>query len=277
MGLSDPSESMQDRPSDASYPSRPLRFDVITLFPEMFSAIIDAGITARAIATSQVSLVLTQLRNFSKNAYKSVDDRPYGGGPGMLIQPDPLVDAISHIGKLHKEAGIRPALTILLSPQGSPLTDSMVKKIYQQGGATLLAGRYEGIDQRFIDRHVDLQISIGDYVLSGGELPAMVLIDAVIRQLPEALGCAQSAVEESFADGLLDHPQYTRSQVMSTDSVPEVLLNGHHKDIEAWRLSQRLMKTWLIRPDLLEKRFLTPVEKNMLAESQRKLKQQYRF
>ena len=254
-----------------------LRFDVITLFADMFSAIADHGISSRALAGSQVSLQLTDLRNFSDNAYRSVDDRPYGGGPGMVIQAEPLIAAVKHAKALREAAGFKPALTVFMSPQGQPLTDPLVKKIYQLGGAVLLAGRYEGVDQRFIDQHVDLEISVGDYVLSGGELPAMSLIDSVIRQIPDAMGCAQSAVEESFVDGLLDHPQYTRSTSMSVETVPEVLLSGNHRDIETWRLSQRLFKTWLRRPDLLEHHFLTPAEKKMLAEHRHRLKQQYHF
>ena len=254
-----------------------LRFDVITLFAEMFSAVSDYGITARSLATDTVSLQLTDLRDFSDNSYRNVDDRPYGGGPGMLIMLDPLIKAVNEVSVQRKAVGFSEKPVILLSPQGKPLSDQMVKKLYAAGGATLIAGRYEGIDQRFIDEFVDLEISIGDYVLSGGELPAMVLIDAVIRMMPEALGCSQSAVEESFVDGLLDHPQYTRSSTRMTDKVPDVLLSGNHEHIEAWRLSERLIKTWLFRPDLLEKRFLTPAEKQMLNEYQQMLTKHYHY
>ena len=254
-----------------------LRFDVITLFPEMFSAISDYGITSRALTQGQAVLALTDLRDFSANSYRSVDDRPYGGGPGMVIQADPCLSALKQVALLRQNKGLKPAMTILLSPQGKPLTDLMVKKIYSAQGAILLAGRYEGFDQRLIDKAVDLEISVGDYVLSGGELPAMTLIDAVIRQLPEALGCQQSVVEESFVDGLLDHPQYTRSNVLPLETVPDVLLSGNHRDIESWRLSERLLKTWLNRPDLLEKYLLSPAEKKLLDAGLRQLKQQYRF
>jgi tRNA (guanine37-N1)-methyltransferase len=240
-----------------------IRFDVVTLFPEMFSALTASGITSRALEAGLWSLKTWNPRDFTTDNYRTVDDRPYGGGPGMVMLAEPLEKALDAAG----------GNVIYLSPQGRKLDHRKVMELSQQSSMTLLCGRYEGVDERLLDRRVDEEISIGDFVLSGGELAAMALIDAVVRQLPGALGDDASAVEESFADGLLDCPQYTRPEVWPDAAagarVPEVLLSGHHENIRRWRLKQALGRTWLRRPELLEARKLSDEEKKLLDEFQR--------
>jgi len=222
-----------------------MRFDIITLFPEMFSAIKEEGVIARAINKSIISIEEWQLRDFSDNKYKNIDDKAYGGGAGMVMQVKPIRDCIKKI----KEQ--EPATKVIyLSPQGDPLNQNLVEKLSSFESLTLLCGRYEGIDERIIDNDVDFEVSIGDYVISGGELAAMVLIDSVSRRLPNVLGNKES-LNDSFVNNLLDYPHYTRPESIDGDIVPEVLLSGNQAKIDAWRIEQAKNKTKQKRPDLL--------------------------
>ena len=243
-----------------------IRFDVVTLFPDMLSAVAASGITGRAREAGLWRLATWNPRDFTSDNYRTVDDRPYGGGPGMVMLAEPLERAL----EAAKAAGA--GRVVYLSPQGTRLDHARVVALAKESALTLLCGRYEGVDERLLERCVDEELSLGDFVLSGGELAAMALIDAVVRQLPGALGDAQSAHEESFADGLLDCPQYTRPEVWPEGGqgarVPEVLLSGHHERIRRWRLKQSLGRTWLRRPELLAGRNLNDEEKRLLAEFQ---------
>jgi len=239
-----------------------IRFDVVTLFPEMFAALTGSGITGRALQAGLWSLKTWNPRDFTTDNYRTVDDRPYGGGPGMVMLAEPLEKALDAAG----------GRVIYLSPQGRRLDHRRVMELTKESALTLLCGRYEGVDERLLQGRVDEEISIGDYVLSGGELAAMALMDAVVRQLPGALGDEGSAIEESFAAGLLEAPHYTRPEVVGGEKVPEVLLSGHHENIRRWRLKQALGRTWLRRPDLLQARGMNEEEKRLLAEFQ----QEYR-
>ena len=223
-----------------------MRFDVITLFPEMFSAIKDEGVIARAEKVDLLSINTWQLRDFSQNKYKNVDDKPYGGGPGMVMQVAPIRDCLKQIKKTSSNTRV-----IYLSPQGQPLTHQLAKELAQLPAITLLCGRYEGVDERVVEHDVDQEISIGDYVLSGGELAAMVLIDSVSRQIPGVLGNAES-LNDSFSQGVLDYPHYTRPEEVDGDCVPEVLLSGHQAKIDQWRADKALENTRKKRPDLNE-------------------------
>ena len=222
-----------------------MRFDIITLFPEMFSAIKEEGVIARAIKKSIISINEWQLRDFSENKYKNVDDKAYGGGAGMVMQVKPIRDCIKKIKEQEPETKV-----IYLSPQGEPLNQNLVEKLSSFESLTLLCGRYEGVDERIIDNDVDFEVSIGDYVISGGELAAMVLIDSVSRRLPNVLGNKDS-LNDSFVNNLLDYPHYTRPESIDGDVVPEVLLSGNQAKIDAWRLEQAKHKTRQKRPDLL--------------------------
>jgi tRNA (guanine37-N1)-methyltransferase len=222
-----------------------MKFDIITLFPEMFSAIKEEGVIARAIKKSIISIKEWQLRDFSENKYKNVDDKAYGGGAGMVMQVKPIRDCIKKIKEREPETKV-----IYLSPQGEPLNQNLVEKLVSFESLTLLCGRYEGVDERIIENDVDFEVSIGDYVISGGELAAMVLIDSVTRRLPNVLGNKDS-LNDSFANNLLDYPHYTRPESIDGDSVPEVLLSGNQAKIDAWRLEQAKKKTQQKRPDLL--------------------------
>lgn len=243
-----------------------MQFDVITLFPAMFDAVSQYGITARALEKEIYQLALWNPRDFTTDNYKTVDDRPYGGGPGMVMLAEPLLQAIHAAKARQQQAGITGSKVIHLSPQGKPLTHAAVISLAQEPGMILLASRYEGVDERLLQQAVDEEYSIGDYVLSGGEIPAMVLIDAVVRQLPGALGDADSAQEDSFVHGLLDCPHYTRPEVYQGVRVPDVLLSGNHAEIKRWRLKQALARTRARRPDLLANRPLTKEESRLLAE-----------
>ncbi|HEY0563788.1 MAG TPA: tRNA (guanosine(37)-N1)-methyltransferase TrmD [Methylophilus sp.] len=243
-----------------------MHFEVISLFPEMFEAITAHGITARATARKIYSMNMINPRVFTTDNHKTVDDRPYGGGPGMVMLAEPLAQSINVAKKSCEALGVKPYV-IHMSPRGMPLTHAKVMQLSQQSGLVILASRYEGVDERLLSTAVDEEISIGDYVLSGGELPAMVLIDAIVRQLPGALGDADSAIEDSFVNGLLDCPHYTRPEVYQGLAVPEVLLSGHHKKIREWRLTQSLLLTRAKRPDLLAARSLTKEEARLLKES----------
>jgi len=238
-----------------------IRFDVVTLFPDMFAAVSASGITSRALEAGLWSLTTWNPRDFATDNYRTVDERPYGGGPGMVMLAEPLNRALEAV---RKSGGSEK--TIYLSPQGKKLDHPRVMQLARERAVTLLCGRYEGVDERLLRRRVDEEISIGDFVLSGGELAAMALMDAVVRQLPGALGEPASAIEESFADGLLDCPQYTRPETYLGDRVPEVLLSGHHENIRRWRLKQALGRTWLRRPDLLAVRRLNDEESRLLEE-----------
>jgi tRNA (guanine37-N1)-methyltransferase len=222
-----------------------MRFDIITLFPEMFSAIKEEGVIARAIKKSIISIEEWQLRDFSENKYKNVDDKAYGGGAGMVMQVKPIRDCIKKIKEQEPKTKV-----IYLSPQGEPLNQNLVEKLSSFESLTLLCGRYEGVDERIIKNDVDLEVSIGDYVISGGELAAMVLIDSVSRRLPNVLGNKDS-LNDSFVNNLLDYPHYTRPESIDGDIVPEVLLSGNQAKIDAWRLEQAKHKTRQKRPDLL--------------------------
>ncbi len=244
------------------------KFDVITLFPEMFEAIIKYGITSRALHKKIFSLQCWNPRDFTTDNHKTIDDRPYGGGPGMLMLAEPLEKAIEAINFANSQEAKEKveSWVIHLSPAGKSLTHEKVMQLLQKQSLVLLTSRYEGVDQRLIDTHVDEEISIGDYVLSGGEIPAMALIDAIVRQLPGCLGDGDSAIEDSFVDGLLDCPHYTRPVEYKSVKVPEVLMSGNHAKIKQWRLKMSLHRTRDKRPDLLAARLLTKEEARLLQE-----------
>jgi len=243
-----------------------IQFDCVTLFPQMFAAVAEHGITRRAREEGRWSLATWNPRDFTTDNHRTVDDRPYGGGPGMVMMAEPLELAIR--AAQARVPGER-AHVILLSPQGAVLDHAKVAELARRGRLVLVCGRYEAVDERLIGRAIDEELSIGDYVLSGGELAAMALIDAIVRQLPGALGDEQSAAQESFVAGLLDCPHYTRPEAYEGERVPEVLLSGHHAEIARWRLKAALGRTWLRRPDLLAKRVLNETERTLLAEFRR--------
>jgi len=245
-----------------------MHFDVVTLFPEMFAAITGSGITQRAHSNGHYQLVLWNPREFSTNAYRSVDDRPYGGGPGMVMMAEPLTKALCAARQRQASSGVKRVRTVFLSPQGRPLTQRVVEELGAYEVLILLAGRYEGVDERLLSAEIEDQISIGDYVVSGGELPAMVLMDALIRRIPGVLNDAESALQDSFVNGLLDCPQYTRPEVYEHEAVPPVLLSGHHAQIVRWRMKQSLGRTWRRRPDLLANLTLSPEQVALLEEFQ---------
>ena len=224
-----------------------MKFDIITLFPEMFSAIKEEGVISRALKNSIISIREWQLRDFSRNRYKNVDDKPYGGGAGMVMQVQPIRDCLAKIKELEPETKV-----IYLSPQGEPLNQKLVEKLAKFDSLTLLCGRYEGIDERVIANDIDYEVSIGDYVISGGELASMVLIDAVSRRIDNVLGNKDS-LNDSFTVNLLDHPHYTRPESIDGESVPDVLLSGNQAKIDAWRREQAIKKTKQKRPDILSR------------------------
>jgi tRNA (guanine37-N1)-methyltransferase len=226
-----------------------LRIDILTLFPEMFTAVLGTSIPKRAAEKGLVSYHFTNIRDFATDAHKSVDDKPFGGGPGMVMMCQTVFDAVSAAEKQEPE---KPATRILLTPQGRRFDQQMAEDFAARDRLLLIAGRYEGFDERIIDGLEPVEVSIGDYVLSGGELPAMVIIDAVVRLLPGALGAEGGAADETFADGLLEHPQYTGPRDFDGMKVPDVLLSGNHAAIAKWRLEQRKIRTQQRRPDLWE-------------------------
>ena len=230
-----------------------MQFDVVTLFPEMFTAITQSGITRRAFEQKKCELALWNPRDFTSDKHRTVDDRPYGGGPGMVMMVKPLEAAVLEAKKRQIATDLPTPRVIYLSPQGKALTHERVMQLAAEPGLVLLCGRYEAVDQRFLDTCVDEEISLGDFVLSGGELPAMALMDAVIRQLPGVLHDDASAVEDSFVNGLLDCPHYTRPEVYEGAAVPAVLMGGHHVEIEKWRRERALEATARKRPDLIVK------------------------
>lgn len=238
-----------------------MRFDVVTLFPELFDVLLDQGVTGRALTRGLAELHLWNPRDFTHDRHRTVDDRPYGGGPGMLMKVEPLRDAIKAA-----RAQAPFSRVAYLSPQGRVLDQSAINELAHAPGWILVAGRYEGVDERLIEGHIDEEWSIGDYVLSGGELAIMVVMDAVIRLLPGALGHADSAAQDSHTDGLLDCPHYTRPPEIDGRRVPEVLIGGDHAAIARWRLQQALGRTLQRRPDLLERRGLNAHEQALLDE-----------
>ncbi|MGP1516919.1 MAG: tRNA (guanosine(37)-N1)-methyltransferase TrmD [Ottowia sp.] len=254
-----------------------MRFDVITLFPELFAPFLHAGITRRAWQDGRMSLHLWNPRDYAEGNYRRVDDRPFGGGPGMVMLAEPLARCLAAARASRQQAGNadetnRESAVILFSPQGRPLDHAAVQKWAEGSGAVLICGRYEGIDQRFIDRHVTHQISLGDFVLSGGEIPALALLDAIARLQPGVLGDEGSHQQDSFnpaLDGLLDCPHYTRPEVWQGQAVPPELLGGHHAQIRQWRRQQSLQATARQRPDLLDaaraRGLLTPADEKVLA------------
>mgnify|MGYP003574323536 CR=1 FL=1 len=238
---------------------------VVTLFPQMFEALTCGGITARAIEREILELHTWNPRDYSQDRHRTVDDRPYGGGPGMVMMVGPLRAAIQDARQCAAAPG-SAAKVIYLSPQGRPMKQQDLDELAKHPALVLVAGRYEGIDERIIEHDVDEEWSIGDYVLSGGELAAMVLIDGITRLLPDALGHEKSAEQDSFVDGLLDCPHYTRPECVGEQCVPDVLLSGDHKAIERWRRKQSLGRTWLKRPDLIADRALDAQQQALLDE-----------
>jgi tRNA (guanine37-N1)-methyltransferase len=246
-----------------------MRFDVVTLFPEMFEALTKYGVTRRAVEQGKFELQAWNPRDFTTDNYRTIDDRPYGGGPGMVMLAEPLEKTISAAKAAQAARGVKRSRVIHLSPQGRQLSHEVVMELLARDeGLILLASRYEGVDERLLRSQVDEELSIGDYVLSGGELAAMVVMDSLVRQIPGVLGDEASAQQDSFVEGLLDCPHYTRPEVYNGEEVPEVLMSGHHAEIEKWRLKQSLGRTAERRPDLLAKRQLTKQEARLLAEYQ---------
>jgi len=241
-------------------------YHVVTLFPEMFASLTEFGVSGRAVKQQLCSLKFWNPRDFTQDNYHTVDDRPFGGGPGMVMLVEPLDLAFTAAKTSLRRLGVNAPRLIYLSPQGRRLDQALVQELVQEPALVLLAGRYEGIDERLFARHSIEEISLGDYVLSGGELPAMVLLDAVIRQIPGVLGHADSAKEDSFADGLLDCPHYTRPEDYLGLKSPSVLRGGNHAAVTRWRLRQALKRTSLRRPDLLEKRALSRLELELMTE-----------
>lgn len=246
---------------------------LISLFPEMFKAITEFGVTGRAVKQNLLQVECWNPRDFTFDKHKTVDDRPYGGGPGMLMMVQPLRDAIHQAKATACQQDGVPAKVIYLSPQGRKLDQAGVQMLAKNQKLILVCGRYEGIDERLIQSEIDEEWSIGDYVLTGGELPAMTLIDAVARFIPGVLGKQASALEDSFADGLLDCPHYTRPEILDGEPVPAVLMSGHHEQIRKWRLEQSLERTWLRRPELLDSLALTDEQRVLL----KKIKQRHKI
>ena len=239
-----------------------MRFDVVTLFPEMITAAASYGVTGRAIEREIVSLSVWNPRDYTHDKHKTVDDRPYGGGPGMVMKYQSLHDAVNDA----KQAGSGTAKVVYLSPQGKPITQALLSEACDISQLILVAGRYEGVDERFVDRDCDDEWSVGDYVISGGELAALIVIDAITRLLPGVLGHKESALQDSHMNGLLDYPHFTRPEQLETCSVPDVLLSGNHADIERWRMKQALGRTWQRRPDLLKKKNLSAEQEYLLTQ-----------
>ena len=244
------------------------RYDVITIFPEMLQALTAHGITRRALEEGLFELKTWDPRDFTADNYRRVDDRPYGGGPGMVMLPEPLQAAIDAAKSRQRAAGVSPRV-VLMSPQGERLDEALVRQLAAEEGLVLIAGRYEGVDERLVKRSVDREVSIGDYVTSGGELPAMVLLDCMVRRLPGSLNDAESAAQDSFSAGFLDWPHYTRPEEWKEARVPDVLLSGNHAAIARWRRKQALGRTWDRRPDLVDEKKLTKEDRQLLEEYRR--------
>lgn len=239
-----------------------MKIELLTIFPEMFDSFLNASIIGRAREAGLLDIHATDIRPYSQNKHKNTDDYPFGGGAGMLMLAQPIADAMKDVTRPPYQ-GKR----IYMSPRGVPLTQALAQQLSQEERLVILCGHYEGVDQRVLDKYIDMEISVGDYVLTGGETAAMVLIDCVSRLVPGVLGSAESAGDESFSnDGLLEYPQYTRPRVFEDMEVPEVLLNGDHKKISQWRREQALLATARMRPDLLDKANITPAERRWLSE-----------
>jgi len=239
-------------------------YEIVTLFPEMFDAITEYGVTGRAVRNGLIELGYSNPRDYTQDVHRTVDDRPYGGGPGMLMLVEPLLAAIASARSRLEAKGVEQPKVIYVSPQGKSFDQEAARRLSEQQGTVFLCGRYEGIDERVIEMAVDEEWSIGDYVLSGGELPVMSMIDAAVRLLPGVLGHQDSAAEDSFFHGLLDCPHYTRPEDYKGQTVPKVLLSGHHGEIKRWRLQQSLGRTWQRRRDLLDGRSLSKEEQQLL-------------
>ena len=237
-----------------------MKFNILTLFPGLIFPFLDEGILGRSIKKGILSVDVTDIRSFAKGKHKITDDRPFGGGSGMVMKPGPIFRALKSIGREPR------SIVILLSPQGLRFDQPMAWKLAEYEQITLICGRYEGVDERIIASHVDMELSIGDYILSGGEPGALVVLDAVSRLVPGVLGCENSNKEDSFEGGLLEHPQYTRPRIFNGEEVPEVLLSGDHEKIRRWRRAQSLMRTYSKRPDLLEKADLTEEDREILSK-----------
>jgi tRNA (guanine37-N1)-methyltransferase len=238
-----------------------MKFDILTLFPDLFKPFLEEGVFGRAVQNGLLDIRLTNIRSFAKGPHKVTDDRPYGGGSGMVMKPSPIYRALKSLDRKEDKSSV-----ILLTPQGKRFNQSMAWKLSRQDHLILICGRYEGVDERIISRYVDIELSIGDYVLSGGELGALVILDAVGRLIPGVLGCSTSNLEDSFEDGLLEHPQYTRPRVFMGEEVPEVLLSGDHEKIRIWRRVQSLKRTLRKRPDLLKMNDLSEDDRALLDE-----------
>ena len=243
-----------------------MRVDVVTLFPEMFTALTEHGVTGRAVRQGLIELACWNPRDYARDRHRTVDDRPFGGGPGMLMKTGPLLDCLAAVREDTGAEAASVSRVVYLSPQGSRLDHATVARLAGTPRLALLCGRYQGIDQRVIDSAVDEEVSLGDFVISGGEIAAMALIDAMIRLLPGALGDRDSAAGDSFADGLLLGPEYTRPEEVAGGKAPAVLLSGDHEAIRRWRLMQKLGATWRKRPDLLAGRELNEEEQQLLDE-----------
>ncbi len=244
-----------------------MRFDILSIFPEMFTLLIDYGIVGRAVKKGKIKINVVNVRDFSEGLHLMTDDRPFGGGDGMVMKPEPIFRALESIPKLEGERKV-----ILLTPQGQLFNQSIARSLCELQQIILVCGRYEGVDERVRSRYVDIEISIGDYILTGGELPAMIIVEVVSRLIPGILGGARSNLEESFEDYLLEYPQYTRPRVFKGDEVPSVLLSGDHERIRLWRRTQSIKRTLERRPDLLERANLSEMDKSILEElKQRKL------
>jgi tRNA (guanine37-N1)-methyltransferase len=244
-------------------------FDVVTIFPEMFDALADHGITRRALDEKRFEFRTWDPRDFTSDNYRRVDDRPYGGGPGMVMLAEPLLAAVDAAKARQRGAGVEMPKVLLMSPQGERLTEALVQELANEPGLVMIAGRYEGIDERVVKQCVDREVSIGDYVTSGGELPAMVVIDCLVRRLPGSLNDAESAMQDSFSAGLLDWPHYTRPEAWKEARVPDVLLSGNHAAIARWRRKQALGRTLDRRPDLLDEAKLSREDRQLLEEYRR--------
>ncbi|MFI3179607.1 MAG: tRNA (guanosine(37)-N1)-methyltransferase TrmD [Methylococcaceae bacterium] len=239
-----------------------MRFDVVTLFPDMITAAASYGVTGRAIQREIVSLSVWNPRDYTNDKHRTVDDRPYGGGPGMVMKYQPLHDAVESA----KQACSQPAKVVYLSPQGKPINQALLSEACAVSQLILIAGRYEGVDERFVSKDCDDEWSVGDYVISGGELAALIVIDAITRLLPGVLGHEGSALQDSHMNGLLDYPHFTRPEQIEDSSVPDILLSGNHADIEIWRMKQMLGRTWQKRPDLLKNKKLSAAQENLLQQ-----------
>ncbi len=237
---------------------------VVSIFPEMFDSIAKSGVTSRAFNNDICELLRINPRDFTTDPYRRVDDKSFGGGPGMVMKVEPLELALNEATLQQQQRGVAKSLKVYLSPQGAKADQIMINRLCREAGIVFVCGRYEGVDERFIERNIDMELSIGDLVVSGGELPAMLIIDAIMRQLPGVLNDKESAISDSFMNGLLDYPHYTTPQSYHGAQVPEVLLSGNHKQIDEWRLAQSLWRTYQRRPDLLLERKLTKIESRLL-------------